>query len=432
MSEDAVSSQTRRNRGRPRKVVISSLIEKKKKNKVLINADASLSDLKLQGTPAVKTSNRFTGLQRDVNTSITNTPTNLLNDGNKKGYVPPIVVQGIKLNEITDILKVNKIINYQIKLISVGIKITLFNNVCYDNLKKHLIEQKIEHFTYSNRDTVPLKVILTGLPQMTSSELKAELIIAGLLPEEILEILPLKYDEKNHNIHKNINYLIKLDKSKIKIQELKKIKSLFNIIIRWYPHVNYRNGPTQCRRCQMYGHGTSHCGRIIRCLKCGGDHSADACMLQLIKCANCNANHEANDKSCPNREKYVAIRQNISINRQINYYKSNKFTSNQAPAFNNFSNRNVILNDKNFPAIQPRNSNPDFFKAFSTSQPVTSNSMRRSIPTASTDELFTIDELTSMVSEIIQQISVCKTRSQQFEVIMKLSLQYLGKSSLSP
>lgn len=429
MSENSVSSHTRRNRGRPRKAVISSLIEKKKKNKVLINADTSLSDLKLQGTPSIKTSNRFTGLQRDVNTSTTNTPTNSSNDVNKKGYVPPIVVQGIKLTEITDILKANNIANYQIKLISVGIKITLFNNVCYDNLKKNLIEKKIEHFTYSNRNTVPLKVILTGLPQMTSLELKAELLIAGLLSEEIIEILPLKYDEKNHNIHKNINYLIKLDKTKIKIQELRKIKSLFNIIIRWYPHVNYRNGPTQCRRCQMYGHGTSHCGRVIRCLKCGGDHSADDCMLQVIKCANCHANHEANDKSCPNREKYVAIRQNISINRQINYYKSNTLTSNKA--FNNFSKENVILNEKNFPAIKPRNSNSDFFKAFSTSQPTTSTSMRRNIPTASTDELFTIDELTSMVSEIIQQISVCKTRSQQFEVIMKLSLQYLGKSSLS-
>lgn len=58
-----MSSQTRRNRGRPRKGVISSLIEKKKNNKVIINAGASLSDLKSQGTP---TTNRFTGITIDT------------------------------------------------------------------------------------------------------------------------------------------------------------------------------------------------------------------------------------------------------------------------------------------------------------------------------------------------------------------------------
>lgn len=388
--------------------------------------------------------NRFDPLQTEVNTSTQNLITTAENK--KKAYIPPIVIQGMQLTKFNEFIGSHKIKDYKIKLISVGIKLTLKDIFEYNNITAALKKLELEFFSYSNYDTIPLKILLTGLPTVEINDLKDEIIATGVAKEYILEIVPLKGDEKDHNVHKNINYLIKFDKSKIKLQDVKKIKSLFNIIIRWFPHVNYRRGPTQCRNCQMYGHGTSHCNRKMRCKKCGENHSGENCITDLVKCINCGGNHEADSKDCSGRDKYVAIRQNISINRQLGNYSNrsnersqNRFSSSQPISTNSKNkfqfNRNVNFNANNltqFPELRHDRSNVDrdgFFKQFSSSQPISSSyNMSRNQNTSNNEELFSIDELTSLVSELTAKISACTTRAQQFAVIMKLSLQYLGKT----
>lgn len=69
----------------------------------------------------------------------------------------------------------------------------------------------------------------------------------------------------------------------------------------------------------------------------------------------------------------------------------------------------------------------NWFRQFSSTQ-LTQPTISQEVPPPNTNNstLFTISELTSLVSEVTRQISVCTTRAQQFEVIVKLSLQYLG------
>lgn len=222
--------------------------------------------------------------------------------------------------------------------------------------------------------------------------------------------------------------MFKFDKDKIKFNDISRIRSLFNVIVRWYPFVNKRKGPTQCRNCQMYGHGTSHCGKLTKCLKCGGNHTVDNCTVDTIKCANCGNEHEANFKECPNRHKYVAIRQNIVINRQLDNLKSipQKYNNSQR------NYKNIRLNESNFPGLQKPKSSFDqnnFFSHFAQSQPNPSTSYAFSSqpqPSTQNEKLFTIEELTALVSELSEKITMCTTKAQQFQVIVKLSLQFLG------
>lgn len=459
-------SNTNKKRGRPPRdssvnsnqaKKIAHLKELKESNtRILRNAVKSVSKVVPATKPGISTpttsstvtsiSNRFGILQPEVDTNIRETVISNV-ENKKKAYIPPIVIQGMQLTKLNELLNSHKIKDYKIKLISVGIKLTLKDILEYNNITAALKKLELEFFSYSNYDTNPLKILLTGLPLMNLDELKDEIISAGVAQEYVLEIVPLKGDVKNHNIHKNINYLIKFDKSKIKFQDIKKIKSLFNIIIRWFPHINYRRGPTQCRNCQMYGHGTSYCNRKLRCKKCGENHSGEDCIIELVKCVNCGGDHEADSKDCSDREKYVAIRQNISINRQLGNYKyasnNNRVNSgfessqnrlsasqpNSANSRNQFQfNRNVNFNARSltqFPELRHDRTNVDrdgFFKQFSSSQPVSNQN------TSNNENLFSIDELTSLVSELTTKISACRTRAQQFEVIMRLSLQYLGKT----
>lgn len=369
----------------------------------------------------------------EVNTSKVEPPTDSTKQQNNKTteHTPPIVVQGIEINKLIEVFNKIKIVDYKFKLLSVGIKITFSNKIDYTNTKELLIKENIEHYTFSNPQSNPFKVILHGLPEFTVDEITNELIANEISAENILQIIPLKGKEKVYNIHKNISYLIKFEKSQISMQRVKQIKYLFNIVIRWFPYVNYRKGPTQCRRCQMYGHGTSYCGRVLKCLNCGDNHDVLNCKSTDKKCANCGEAHEANSKICSKRNVYMAIRENVNINRQLKNipHRPKNIVNNENS--NRFNNKNIVLNETNFPSYQNKSHNADqakWFRNFSTSNPSTgpSFSHQREIPAGANENLFNINELTALIKDLTQKISACSTRAQQFEVVVTLSLQYLG------
>lgn len=122
----------------------------------------------------------------------------------------------------------------------------------------------------------------------------------------------------------------------------------------------------------MYGHGTSHCHRAERCLKCGGSHSAVNCLITDIKCANCQEEHVAISKACKNRIKYVAIRENISINRQLMQMGRKP---NSVNSVLNKKEESIPYNASTFPVLNRRNTteHQHFYRNFSSSQPVSGN-----------------------------------------------------------
>lgn len=385
------------------------LMEIKNANRLLLQSvnkvNVKSTDTKMDTTP---TQNKFSTLPSEVNTSEVQPPTtDSTKQQNKKTteHVPPIVVQGIEINKLIDAFKKIKIVDYKFKLLSVGIKITFSNKTDYTNTKTLLTNENIEHYTFSNPQSNPFKVILYGLPEFTVEDIKNELIANEILDENIMQILPLKGKEKVYNIHKNLSYLIKFEKSQVSMQRVKQIKSLFNIVVRWFPYVNYRKGPTQCRRCQMYGHGTSYCGRVLKCLNCGENHDILNCKSTEKKCANCGDAHEANSKICTKRNVYMAIRENVNINRQLKNISQRPKNIINNENVNRFNNKNIELNDTNFPSYQSRTHNADqanWFRNFSSSTPSTGPgfSQQREMPAGTNTNLFNINELTTLINDL--------------------------------
>lgn len=66
-----------------------------------------------------------------------------------------------------------------------------------------------------------------------------------------------------------------------------------------YQVYDYSEKPTQCTRCQRFGHIAATCTRKLRCARCGGDHELAACKSAEKLCANCGKTHQADFPYCP-------------------------------------------------------------------------------------------------------------------------------------
>lgn len=60
-------------------------------------------------------------------------------------------------------------------------------------------------------------------------------------------------------------------------------------------------GPSQCYRCQFFGHGSSQCNRPMRCVRCSGSYRRQDCTRDAStagECCKCGEAHNASYKGC--------------------------------------------------------------------------------------------------------------------------------------
>ncbi|XP_018574832.1 uncharacterized protein LOC108913716 [Anoplophora glabripennis] len=83
-------------------------------------------------------------------------------------------------------------------------------------------------------------------------------------------------------------------------EDLLKVTRCCHLVVRVEPQ-RARTEPTQCHRCQRFGHAQSRCTADVKCVKCGeGHHSADCTKKRETpaKCANCGGEHLASYRRC--------------------------------------------------------------------------------------------------------------------------------------
>lgn len=311
-----------------------------------------------------------------------------------KPRISPITILKTNTEDIHKLCKECKITNYSIRKISIGHK--LFCEVQYDfnSATKYLADNKMEYFSFTPKNNRPFKVVLSGLDKMDPMKLKAELINIGL---SCLDVKPVY--RKTDNNREIILYVVYLKKGSVSLTDLRnKYNNINYIRVKWNYQSKYPNKITQCYNCQMYGHGSDNCKVQTFCAKCAGPHLTSSCTSDVIKCANCHRDHKSTDKECRSRASYVGLRDRYSRRNVNNNIVYNTISH---------TNKSPNVNGNNIPNVT----------SFA--------SVVRNERTLSND-LFSLEELKTLTLELIEKLSSCKTKKEQFNVVTDLAFKFLS------
>lgn len=192
-------------------------------------------------------------------------------------------------------------------------------------LRKLLEEQKVKFFTYTPKAQKPFSILVKGIAD-TYDESDVRSYFADLKVNiSLIRVVPLGGDR----------WLLKIS-SESDMNSLFKIKFILNSKVKFERFK--RSGPTQCFKCQRFGHVSANCNMPTRCVKCGGGHARVDCDIPVreqnnevfmdkdpatgavvkrvgrtVKCVNCEKDgHTAGSRECPKRQ---AIERRMRENR---------------------------------------------------------------------------------------------------------------------
>lgn len=331
----------------------------------------------------------------------------------KKNTIPPIIIAGQNVSAIQDLCK-NVIVSmkYEVKLLGIGIRVQIQQRTEFDEFCKTLVDKSISHYKYHTSETRPRKIVLSGLHEMDIADLKAILAENKVHPEDIKSFRL----HKNHYQYDNQSvYLLYFKPGTVKLPELRNIKHINNIIVKWAPYSpRTYNKYAQCRNCQMHGHSSINCHMTSRCAVCAQEHKTEDCKKKIpravlehkrhqneeidksfVKCANCKENHPATFHGCDARKNFIKIQQK--------YQKPTK-TRHQTPRFQ--------YRETEFPEIgtQPRRETQQRQSSFShvvqqPQQQQYDNSMQQFMMSMMSTFSTLIDKLSTMIEQFSRILS---------------------------
>ena len=242
---------------------------------------------------------------------------------------PPITVSDIRISELKKSMSELELSSNDIyfKLIRDDVQVFVSNVDDFKKIRDHFQKNDYHYNTHPLKDDKNVKVCLFGLPEVSIDELKVELKNYNLVPHDIKTIIPIKGGGSR------IYVLFFKRHDGIKISTLRTITGIANIRVRWEYYSPRKHTPTQCARCQAFGHGQAFCNRPFKCVSCGMDHDSKSCPARkpvpkkdpkdpdtkprvpdnLVKCCNCGGNHTSNWSRCKFR---IAYQQRIQQSRK--------------------------------------------------------------------------------------------------------------------
>lgn len=393
-------------------------LKKLKKKKIKINkrrAEIVPEDLMSSGNYSsikMRRNNYWTPLQAlhdDDNAESTDTQVQSTNT-KKKEYISPIKVLSHNCEQFHKMFKNSGVTKYYIQKISIGIKIICETKETFNDIITILKEHNCQFYTHESKHNKPFKFVMFGLDGKSEDEVKQALVSLNY------KCINVKKIEKKYNEYVDTIYIVYFENGSVKLHDLKQnTKSLFHMIIKWEYQRKIKNKPVQCHNCQMFGHGEKGCSIKTRCALCSGRHKTSECInKEKVKCANCNNTHKATDISCPVRESFLLLRENINRknSRSQNYGSMN--LQNRRRVSTNIN----ILENNAFPPLPKYNE-----KIVNAS--VWPNTNRNNNKTTSSNELFTVEEISQLTLDVINKLKTCKTKEEQFNIITQLAIKYL-------
>lgn len=332
---------------------------------------------------------------------------------------PPIVVPTETAGSMRAHISQAGISNYLMKNTTIGVKIMCQTAPDYHKLQKYLKSKLKQHFSHPFQEEQLLKFTASGLSNCSTPDSVTAAILECQLP------LPIKVDllkTRSRRYDDDASFLVHFSKSSnVKLADLRAIRAIDNTIVTFTEHRPVKKAHTQCRNCQRHGHGSAHCAILPACRKCAGPHTTDLCDSATKKCINCALNHEADDLSCPMREKYLSSRR--ASQQKTQPPQQRQFFPAPAPAPLMFSYADATRMypvSQRTPALHVQQA-----PAFSAPAP-------RSTPDArpahsSTEDLFTSEELIPIIQEIFLKLSSCKNKMEQIHAVISITSKYAFK-----
>jgi Associated with zinc fingers len=245
------------------------------------------------------TSNRFEVLSHDVqqpadDASIqanTNTPTG------PRVKIPPIVIFGINdSKKLIDVIR-DHVTDKQFFLVSRrdNFKLQLANQKDYSTIIKMFKAQNLQFHTFSNGDDKLVKFVIRGLPlAMDTDVIMTELHAQGYVVRTVSQM-------KAQTKEKQLMPLYAVTMAKASTtKKPSDIQYIYHHRVTTEPF-HGKKGPTQCFRCQRFGHSSLGCHQITKCFKCAGPHESRDCVKSPdlpALCVNCNEAHPASSPKC--------------------------------------------------------------------------------------------------------------------------------------
>lgn len=332
----------------------------------------------------------------------------------------PITVTDVnqykRLDEIVKSLNVK----YRYKFIGIGIKVFMNTDEDRQKVESKLIEGNVEFYSHPTQREKVFKIVLAGLPDISTDELKKSLVNENNLnPLKIIKLETKGYNKL---------YLLHLNKNDISKNDIKDINVVYNHIIQWRPFRSKKRGPTQCFKCGMYGHGMSFCHRQTSCFLCSKNHETKSCPLSsnnnentqaIFRCMNCArhglpAAHRANDHQCPARGKYITAKTNKNPHNTMSQ-KNKSMTQ--------------LINTEATPLFQIAPTPPIMTKSYATAVRSSINSSTNNRTNFdnncqnnlnNSETLWSFEEVTNILLTSINELSQCKTKFDQLRVITNI------------
>jgi hypothetical protein len=355
----------------------------------------------------------------------------------KLDKIPEIKVFGLKFSDLKAKLDFLKIKNLDMKLTQEGIRVRTYTTVDFKSSCDLLKSSKVEFYTHDLPENKQVKFVLYGVPDLDISFITDSLKSQGIEPTEIrkMKLKSKRYEEE-------ANYILYFRPGIVNINMLRKIKAVCNAICRWDYYSNSRKSPIQCHRCQKIGHGQRNCNLEHRCVICSENHPSADCPFtrnsqsadpSLLKCANCGGNHTASYISCSKKIEHMKRVQEAKSKPQSSPKNGSKpfvfgADVNNFPFLGN-NRQNQQNSGFNFKNNNTTNTNNELLyssqlKSANTNSITNRLNLNQNSSQQVNNNLFSFAEIVALTNEIVTKLRNCRTREDQFQIIMQLSIKY--------
>lgn len=304
-----------------------------------------------------------------------------------------------------------------------------------EELKK---DSSRQYHTYTENADRQLMFVLKGFERMELEN------VLQLLKNENVPASKVTFikDDKDFPIYK-----VSFDKGSTNVNKLNsEHRYVDSLKIIWEKLKMSTRHPTQCKRCQAWGHSAINCGRPYRCMKCKETHGPNECKRAKDDktppyCVNCQQEgHLSSSWECDNFKRYD---KKIQARKRI---QPREFTSTQAPWAQRHPSGHQDPSDlfgpsgsSHFPPLKPVNLNlnntvhepnqsrPVYAQNYQSRQNVTSLEDSRNEFNA----IPGIQEAMNILSDFYANLRNCQDSLSQAQMIFKF-LQPLNANRTCP